>query len=142
MSPNTNYGVYFIFHLVDQDFQPRNLQWMLERAQRREDGWMEVEITDFFSGDGYNLVDFHYKLKNNDLRSYCCLIVEGVEFRPKNLWMERKSFYVCFSSKVLLWGICGFRSLYNFLHALGCIFVFETQFYFFLFFFRCYPIIC
>ncbi|KAH1247800.1 F-box protein SKIP3 [Glycine max] len=85
LSPNTNYGVYFIFHLVDQDFQPRNLQWMLERAQRREDGWMEVEITDFFSGDGYNLVDFHYKLKNNDLRSYCCLIVEGVEFRPKNL---------------------------------------------------------
>ena len=48
---------------------------------RREDGWMEIEIGEFFCGEAdeevlMSLMEVGYQLKGG-------LIVEGVEIRPK-----------------------------------------------------------
>ncbi|KAL2640441.1 hypothetical protein AAZX31_06G253400 [Glycine max] len=112
LSANTNYGVYFIFNFenhgsefiyLNQYFQPRTYGDLVvcegningyrkrvcldppgEEVHEREDGWMEVEMGEFFSEDHEdNLVGFKLWDMNSQLTRF--LVVEGVEFRPKNM---------------------------------------------------------
>lgn len=55
----------------------------IQRPSKREDGWMEIEIGEFFSGEEsydeeikMSLVELGYQLKGG-------LIIEGIEIRPK-----------------------------------------------------------
>ena len=55
-----------------------------EEVHEREDGWMEVEMGEFFSEDHEdNLVGFKLWDMNSQLTRF--LVVEGVEFRPQNM---------------------------------------------------------
>lgn len=112
LSANTTYGVYFIFNFenhgsefiyLNQNSQPRTYGDLVvcegningyrkrvcldppgEEVHEREDGWMEVEMGEFFSEDHEdNLVGFKLWDMNSQLTRF--LVVEGVEFRPKNM---------------------------------------------------------
>ncbi|XP_038880064.1 F-box protein PP2-B10-like [Benincasa hispida] len=54
----------------------------LERPQKRHDGWFEIELGEFESGDGDDEVEMALKeLKGSSDKSG--LVVEGIEIRPK-----------------------------------------------------------
>ncbi|KAI4346198.1 hypothetical protein L6164_013270 [Bauhinia variegata] len=105
LSSNTTYGVFFIFKFgrIKRGFDKRqveltvNFEGNVNESQKkvfldiprngpqpRMDGWMEVEMGEFFNEFGddgsvmFKLFDFHgYDTKAG-------LIIEGVEFRPKH----------------------------------------------------------
>ncbi|KAI4346197.1 hypothetical protein L6164_013269 [Bauhinia variegata] len=105
LSSNTTYGVFFIFKFgrIKWRFDKRRLELTVNfegnvnesqkkvfpdtprnGPQPRMDGWMEVEMGEFFNEFGddgsvmFKLLDFH----GSDTKAG--LIVEGVEFRPKH----------------------------------------------------------
>ena len=49
---------------------------------KREDGWMEIELGEFFNGEGDEEVKMSLKeIKGHQLKGG--LIIEGIEVRPK-----------------------------------------------------------
>uniref|UniRef100_A0A0A0L9G5 F-box domain-containing protein n=1 Tax=Cucumis sativus TaxID=3659 RepID=A0A0A0L9G5_CUCSA len=111
LSPKTKYAAYFVFKLVEDNFcrhvfetTPVSLEVHFEGAEveedrrkrvildplegssvvcvERSDGWMEVEMGEFFNecGDDGSII-FH--LMQIDRLRKGGLIVEGVEIRPK-----------------------------------------------------------
>ena len=49
----------------------------------REDGWMEIELGEFFSGESYEEVKMSF-MEVKGYQSKGGLILEGIEIRPKN----------------------------------------------------------
>ncbi|XP_057809656.1 F-box protein At2g02240-like [Salvia miltiorrhiza] len=114
LSPHTKYGAYLVFKLAercnglrsanavvrfvneetDSEAEGRAAVVHLQRgrrrrrneevAVRRSDGWMEIEMGSFCSGEGDERDEVEARLmeiKNNHWKSG--LIVEGIHFRPK-----------------------------------------------------------
>jgi len=55
----------------------------LMKSEKREDGWIEAEIGDFFNEGGFDEIDVSIV----DITSgnwKCGVIIQGIEFRPKN----------------------------------------------------------
>ncbi|KAF3457654.1 hypothetical protein FNV43_RR02312 [Rhamnella rubrinervis] len=83
LSPKTRYAAYFVYKLNGENngFEERTQQF-----RERGDGWMEVEMGEFFNDGGeeddhrvwvFSLFDFDgYTTKSG-------LVVEGIELRPK-----------------------------------------------------------
>ncbi|XP_061363293.1 F-box protein PP2-B15-like [Gastrolobium bilobum] len=70
-------------------------------SQREDDGWMEIELGEFFSGEAdqevkMSLMEVGYQLKGG-------LIVEGIEVRPKQVGPRKLGF--CNPLDAELWGI-------------------------------------
>ncbi|KAK8684945.1 hypothetical protein V6N13_040959 [Hibiscus sabdariffa] len=109
LSPDTNYGAYLVFKLRDQDtigFRQRpvglnvNPEGVASREERkvsldpedkprhvreRGDGWMEVEMGEFFNERGNNgSVEFMLKQIDTSYPKQG-LIIEGIEIRPKDI---------------------------------------------------------
>ncbi|KAL4298091.1 hypothetical protein GQ457_12G001810 [Hibiscus cannabinus] len=109
LSPDTNYGAYLVFKLRDQDtigFRQRhvglnvNPEGVASREERkvsldpedeprhvreRGDGWMEVEMGEFFNERGDNgSVEFMLKQIDTSYPKQG-LIIEGIEIRPKDI---------------------------------------------------------
>lgn len=105
LSPGTSYAVFFVFKFGKKTFgftdQPVELSVRCEGSptvshkrvildpsgdgvRQRQDGWMEVEMGDFFN-DFEDDVLVEYKLwEVNTTFAKKGLVVEGVEFRPKS----------------------------------------------------------
>ncbi|KAH7521802.1 hypothetical protein FEM48_Zijuj07G0070900 [Ziziphus jujuba var. spinosa] len=111
LSPKTTYAAYFVYKLKESSsaFMERQVELgvyfegeekahgaserevflfpsrdQLELCRDREDGWMEVEMGDFFNygGEEHGVVVFSLMHIHNDT-CRLGLIVEGVELRPK-----------------------------------------------------------
>ncbi|KAE8684089.1 F-box protein PP2-B15 [Hibiscus syriacus] len=100
LSPNTSYGVYLVMQVLERayglDLMPLEMRlevgnkvcctsvFLEEKKQmsEREDGWMAMELGDFFSGDKDEVVKMSLmEIKGCHLKAG--LVIEGIEFRPK-----------------------------------------------------------
>ncbi|TYH49962.1 hypothetical protein ES332_D10G172500v1 [Gossypium tomentosum] len=108
LSSNTNYEAYFVFKLVRDRYgfrhtpveldvsiegtaagevrsvildPPRN---MPQQAKERVDGWLEIEMGEFFNGfENDRTVEFSLR-EDHDDQPKRGLIVQGIELRPKH----------------------------------------------------------
>ncbi|KAF7825164.1 putative ripening-related protein 1 [Senna tora] len=104
LSPNTAYAVFFVFKFEREKrgFKDKYVEFTVNyegsingslkrlildppenAVQQREDGWMEVEMGDFFNENEHDdLVQFRI-WETDGFYTKEGLVVEGVEFRPK-----------------------------------------------------------
>jgi hypothetical protein len=110
LSPNTRYGAYFVYTLVEDHFygfdRPMKVSIEFENEnednatndayllpdtpggqngqvpRRREDMWLEVEIGEFFNGQVERVVDMRLG-ETKVLNMKSGLVVHGIELRPK-----------------------------------------------------------
>lgn len=114
LSPGTNYGAYLVFKMaeyrygfivpVDVSVEVRGEMKRVrsvyldpeeeeeeeegEMAEEREDGWLEIEMGEFFVGDGEDEEEREVEflvMETKGLSAKGGLIVEGYEIRPKPL---------------------------------------------------------
>ncbi|KAJ0034383.1 hypothetical protein Pint_25376 [Pistacia integerrima] len=108
LSPKTNYGAYLVFKLTESTSgfrtRPVKLGVYLEGidngerrnvyldpprntpklSQKRGDGWMEIEMGEFFNENGDNGMLICSVFYFKGLHTKRGLIVEGIELRPKD----------------------------------------------------------
>ncbi|KAH7521823.1 hypothetical protein FEM48_Zijuj07G0073000 [Ziziphus jujuba var. spinosa] len=113
LSPKTTYGAYFVYQLNEYSdgFEENQVEFRvyfegegdvnghggsrsvfldpLEDEQQlcrdRGDGWIEVEMGEFYNDDGEDhRVVVCSLMETDDYRSKSGLVVEGIEFRPKS----------------------------------------------------------
>lgn len=102
LSPKTAYTVVFHFKFEGQrrGFKNRHVDFTVNHVgslsngkrvildppgdgvHQREDGWMEVEMGDFFNENDDDLVEFRIG-ETNCGYTKSDIVIEGVEFRPK-----------------------------------------------------------
>nr|KYP71175.1 F-box protein PP2-B15 [Cajanus cajan] len=108
LTRNTSYGAYLIMKVCDGAYgldsapsevsisvgnkvQHRGKAYLGDRTfqvpSKREDGWMEIEMGEFFSGEGdeeiiMSLREVGYQLKGG-------LILEGIQVRPKTSYSAK-----------------------------------------------------
>lgn len=100
LTPNTKYGAYLILKISDRayglDSMPSELTLEMGNQQQqkrkklvegvlseREDGWMEIELGEFFNGENYEVVKMSLmEVKGCHLKGG--LVIEGIELRPKD----------------------------------------------------------
>ncbi|KAK4427628.1 F-box protein PP2-B15 [Sesamum alatum] len=85
LSPNTTYGAYLVIQLGNRAFglgaMPLEGEERVIRA--RDDGWLEVELGEFYNDGSEKEVIMEFKeVKGEQLKGG--LVVEGIELRPKN----------------------------------------------------------
>lgn len=108
LPPKTTYGVYLLFKLAESTSgfrtrpvklgvyldgidngkgrivhldPPRNKPTL---SHNREDGWMEIEMREFFNGNGDHRMLICSVFYFKGLNSKRVLIVDGIELRPKD----------------------------------------------------------
>ncbi|CAN1219744.1 F-box protein PP2-B15 [Linum perenne] len=84
LTPNTKYGAYLLIQITDRSYGLDSMPSVVSVNVNgeREDGWLEVEIGEFFSGES----DEEVRMCLKEVKGYHLkggLVVEGIEVRPK-----------------------------------------------------------
>ncbi|KAJ6974228.1 F-box protein PP2-B15-like [Populus alba x Populus x berolinensis] len=97
LTPNTKYGAYLVLKITDRsyglDLMPSEISVEVLKSRvaegegrvpsERDDGWLEIELGEFFSGENDEEVKMSLmEVKGHHLKGG--LIIEGIEIRPKH----------------------------------------------------------
>ncbi|KAJ8529567.1 hypothetical protein K7X08_036402 [Anisodus acutangulus] len=88
LSPNTAYGAYLLMKISDGSLGIEMLKTRVNKGDERmpherEDGWLEIELGEFFNGGNG---DEEITMTLMEVKGYHVkggLVIEGIELRPK-----------------------------------------------------------
>ncbi|CAN1326346.1 F-box protein At2g02240 [Linum perenne] len=88
LSPSTHYAAYLVFKYSqpERGIGREEVKGSEELPEKRNDGWVEVELGEFFVGEGGERKEVEIELKEIAAGPKSGMVVLGMEIRPKHFY--------------------------------------------------------